>query len=78
MAAGSIEMRLYAFLQKWRPTPVGTYDLAGIATVRDLVKANGIPESEIAIIFVNGRRGKLESALTHGDTVSLFPLIGGG
>lgn len=76
--ASSVEMRLYASLQKWRPVPAGSYELAGISTVSDLVKANGIPESEIAIIFINGKRGQLASALTHGDTVSLFPLIGGG
>ena len=78
MASGSVQMRLYASLQKWRPAPVGIYDLAGISTVRDLVKANGIPESDIAIIVVNGKRGELESTLSAGDTVSLFPLIGGG
>lgn len=47
-------------------------------TVSDLVRRNGIPESEIAIIFINGKRGQLASTLTTGDTVSLFPLIGGG
>jgi len=74
----SVEMRLYASLQKWRPDPVGSYALAGVTTVSDLVRQNGIPEEEIAIIFVNGKRGQLASTLVHGDTVSLFPLIGGG
>jgi molybdopterin converting factor small subunit len=78
MGQKSVEMRLYASLQKWRPTPVGSYGLAGIATVGDLVRENGIPEKEIAIVFINGRRGGLESTLTNGDAVSLFPLIGGG
>ncbi len=47
-------------------------------TVSDLVRQNGIPESEIAIVFINGKRGQLASTLATGDTVSLFPLIGGG
>jgi sulfur carrier protein ThiS len=46
--------------------------------VRDLLKESGIPEREIAIVMVNGKRGQLDSALQHGDSVSLFPLIGGG
>jgi sulfur carrier protein ThiS len=78
MGHGSVEMRLYASLQKWRPAPAGAYELAGITTVRDLVRENGIPESQIAIIMINGKRGRLESTLAHGDTVGLFPLIGGG
>ncbi len=74
----SVEMRLFASLQKWQPASAGSHVLAGAATVRDLARENGIPENEIAIIFVNGRRAELGSALANGDTVSLFPLIGGG
>ncbi len=78
MAHGRIEMRLYASLQKWKPSPVTEYELAGINSVRDLLKESGIPEGEVAIIMVNGKRGQLDSAIQHGDSVSLFPLIGGG
>jgi hypothetical protein len=78
MGGSSVEMRLYASLQKWGPTPRAVYELADNTTVRGLVSAHGIPESEIALIFINGKRGQLASTLTHGDTVSLFPLIGGG
>jgi len=74
----SVDVRLYASLQKWRPTPAGTYELAGITTVSDLVRESGIPENEIAIIFINGKRSELASTLRDGDTVRLFPLIGGG
>lgn len=78
MAPGRIEMRLYASLQKWKPSPVTEHETAGITTVRDLLKESGIPEGEVAIVMVNGKRGQLDSALQHGDSVSLFPLIGGG
>ena len=78
MGSSSVEMRLYASLRKWRPTPAGSYELAGITTVSDLVRESGVPENEIAIIFINGKRAQLASTLRHGDTVSLFPLIGGG
>jgi molybdopterin synthase sulfur carrier subunit len=78
MGQGRIEMRLYASLQKWKSPPVTEYEPAGIGTVRDLLKESGIPEGEVAIVMVNGKRGQLDSALQHGDSVSLFPLIGGG
>jgi sulfur carrier protein ThiS len=78
MGGSSVEMRLYASLQKWGPTPTAVHELAGNLTVSDLVREKGIPESEVAIIFINGKREQLASTLTDGDTVSLFPLIGGG
>jgi sulfur carrier protein ThiS len=78
MGGGSVEMRLYASLQKWGAAPRAEYELARDATVRELVKENGIPEGEIAIVFINGKRALLASTLMPGDAVSLFPLIGGG
>ena len=73
-----VEMRLYASLRKWKPAPVSECALPAAATVRGLLRENGIPEEEVAIIVLNGKRGSLDSALRRGDTVSLFPLIGGG
>jgi molybdopterin converting factor small subunit len=78
MSGGTVEVRLYASLQKLKPTPVQTCRLDGISTVRDLAGAQGIPEREIAIVMVNGKRAHLESSLAAGNTVSLFPAIGGG
>ena len=37
-----------------------------------------ITEEEPAIIFINGRHSDLDQELKSGDTVSLFPLVGGG
>lgn len=38
----------------------------------------GLSEGEIGIIMVNGRHGAPDQALRQGDTLSLFPLVGGG
>jgi molybdopterin synthase sulfur carrier subunit len=78
MYMARIEMRLFASLQKWKPIPVIKYDLAGTRTVKELLLENGIPENDVAIIMINGKRGQLETTLRDGDAVSLFPLIGGG
>jgi molybdopterin converting factor small subunit len=37
-----------------------------------------IPEPEIGIVLVNGRHAPLAQTLNEGDTLSLFPLVGGG
>lgn len=45
---------------------------------RTIVAALGLTEAEIGIILVNGRHADLTHVLQDGDTLSLFPLIGGG
>ena len=47
-------------------------------TVKDIVGALGIPHSEVGIIFINGRNASMEQKLADGDSLSLFPLVGGG
>ena len=37
-----------------------------------------IPLEEVAICLVNGRHAKSEHPLKNGDTVSIFPPVGGG
>lgn len=38
----------------------------------------GLGEAEVGIIMVNGRHGTPDAVLKDGDTLSLFPLLGGG
>ena len=52
------------------------YDSA--LTVGAIVEELGISDSEVGIIFINGRSASLESVPAEGDTLSLFPLVGGG
>jgi len=70
--------RLYASLRKWNPNPRVDLSLREASTTQDALATLGIPESEIAIIMVNGKRGKLEDFLSEGDDIQLFPAIGGG
>jgi len=47
-------------------------------TVGGIVDALGIPRSEIGILMVSGRDVDLELQPAPGDTISIFPLVGGG
>jgi molybdopterin converting factor small subunit len=47
-------------------------------TVGGIVDVLGIPRSEIGILMVSGRHVELEQQLAPGDTLSIFPLVGGG
>jgi molybdopterin synthase sulfur carrier subunit len=51
--------------------PVGT-------TVADVADSLKLPQSELGIMLVNSRHVKLERVLVEGDTLALFPLLGGG
>jgi len=45
---------------------------------RNIVLSLGLTEEEIGIIIINGRHAALGHVLQEGDTLALFPLIGGG
>jgi sulfur-carrier protein len=45
---------------------------------RTIVLGLGLTEEEIGIVLVNGRHGTLDHVLQDGDTLALFPLVGGG
>ena len=47
-------------------------------TVGVIVADLGIVEDELGVILINGRHASLDKVLAQGDTLSLFPLVGGG
>lgn len=72
-----IKVKLFASLR------TGRFDIADRAcsegsAVRDVLREISVPEKEAAIIFVNGRHAEPGAELKDGDTLSVFPLIGGG
>ncbi|MCM2358365.1 MAG: MoaD/ThiS family protein [Geobacteraceae bacterium] len=72
-----VTVNLYAtfrsgrFEQELRDFPLGTM-------LREVVAAVGIAESEIGMSLVNGCHAPMERALRDGDSIYLFPLLGGG
>lgn len=47
-------------------------------TVADVSDSLSLPQSELGIMMVNSRHVKLDRVLVDGDTLALFPLLGGG
>ena len=52
--------------------------LTNATTVGELLDEQRISRNEAAMLFVNGRRAGLESAIREGDEIRVFPLLGGG
>lgn len=47
-------------------------------TVSQVIETLDIPDEEVAICLVNGHSKELDHVLVDGDTLSLFPPVGGG
>ncbi len=54
------------------------FDCADGTTVRSLLDSSGIKDREYHITFVNGRHADRNEKLKDGDTLSVFPAVGGG
>lgn len=54
-----------------REVPKGT-------TIADVLRSLDIDEKEIGTLFVRGRHADTDRALSEGETLAIFPLVGGG
>jgi molybdopterin converting factor small subunit len=72
-----VTVKLFASFRTGR-TPIETCDYPAGTTVADVVSRLGIPVAELGIMLINHRHVKLERVLADGDTLAIFPLLGGG
>ena len=75
-----VNVKLVATFSKYKENLAnGKTTVKDGAIVRDLVKEITLPLKLVRLIFINGKQGELESALSEGDTVFFLPpAIGGG
>ena len=78
----TVEVRLYATLQKYHPSlrigePLGI-TLDDKARLGNLFSELKIPKEEIKIALVNGKWEEESYLLEDGDRIGLFSPIGGG
>ncbi len=71
------EIRLFATLREGR-FEKARIKLEGPSSVKEILKSFEIDPEEVAIIFVNKKHAGLDTAVHPGDSVSLFPKVGGG
>ncbi len=72
-----IAVKLFATLREGR-FDTTTLDVSNDSTTRDIIRHLGIRDEEAALILVNGKHGDLETVLSEGDSLAIFPPIGGG
>jgi molybdopterin converting factor small subunit len=74
----SIQIKLFASLQKFMPASAENYAIEAGITVRTLLQQLDIPEDKIQLVFIDSVRAELTSTLKSGERVGIFPLVGGG
>lgn len=72
-----VKVRLFATLREGREKEA-VLDLEEGAPAQMVIDFLDIPEKEVSIFLVNGRDGARSQILREGDTVSIFPPVGGG
>jgi molybdopterin converting factor small subunit len=72
-----ITVKLFATFRTGRFT-IETREYPEETTVRQIVRELEIPESELGILLVNSRHVDLKRVMADGETLAIFPLLGGG
>lgn len=73
----TVTLKLFATFRIGREK-IQILELPHGTTPMQLYERVGIEASEVKILLVNGRDGKVDMALQEGDVVSIFPPVGGG
>jgi sulfur-carrier protein len=72
-----ITVKLFATLRKGH-FEEETMDFPTGTAVGRIIRKIALPEKDVTLIFVNGRHADFDTPLSEGDTVALFPPVGGG
>jgi sulfur-carrier protein len=72
-----VTVKLFATLREER-FAVDVLEFESVTTVRDVIRHLGISEKEAALILLNSRHASLSTELSDGDTLAIFPPVGGG
>ncbi len=72
-----VTVKLFASLREGR-FDAETRSLPEGATPGAVIEALGLPEDQVAVLFINSRHAEKDSPLSSGDVLALFPPVGGG
>lgn len=78
-----IEIKLLTQMKQYLPDSdmpgnKRSFEIKENATIREMLSELGIPADTPKVILLNDRQGKLDDVLNEGDTITVFPPVGGG
>lgn len=71
-----VTVKLFADLREGKPKETKA-ELADQTTIKEVIESLDILPEDVAISMVNGRDANQDQSLQAGDTLSLFPPVGG-
>ena len=72
-----LSVKLFATLREGRGKQLDVEIDNGLNVLK-VMETLGIKKNDVSIILVNGINTNLDAVLSDGDTLSLFPPVGGG
>ncbi len=72
-----VTVKLFATFRNGR-FKVTSQELTEGTACRTIMLGLELTEEQIGVVLVNGRHAALDQGLHEGDTLALFPLVGGG
>ena len=73
-----INIKLFATLQQFMPESADNYTIEVGTTIQRLLDQLDIPQEKAKLVFINGVKADLSTALNGGERVGIFPPVGGG
>jgi molybdopterin synthase sulfur carrier subunit len=73
-----VQLKLFASLSKFSPRNPDRFSISPGETVGAMLKRLGVPLDDVRLIFLDGVKGEITSALQGGERVGVFPPVGGG
>jgi len=76
--SATVQMRLFGTLRDLSPANVEVFPVAPNTTIEDLLGEAGIPPGTVHLIVMNGEQVDRDALVCDGDTIEVFPPLGGG
>jgi molybdopterin converting factor small subunit len=73
-----IQLKMFANLSKYAPSEGERLAIEPGQSIREILDTIGMPQEKAKLIFVNGIKGDLDTVLSGGERVGLFPPVAGG
>jgi molybdopterin converting factor small subunit len=73
-----ISIKLFATLQQFMPVSADNFTIESGTTIQRLLDQLDIPQEKAKLVFINGVKADLGTALNGGERVGIFPPVGGG
>lgn len=74
----TIQIRLFAGLDKYAPALPAPYPVKPGTSIARLLKQLAIPEDKARLLFINGKKATLQSILNGNERIGIFSPVGGG